>query len=128
MHGNSARRRRGPTAARQRAPQGPLLPRGAGTSISSSSLLQRIRNLEQELEVQLALARTELQVRVEDGRIAFEDAVRRRHQQMKSRLLHYVLGAGPLVLLSAPVIYSLIFPLALLDLFVTVYQWLCFPV
>lgn len=93
-----------------------------------AELLQRIRTLEEELEVQLALARAELQVRVEDGRIAFEDAVRRRHQKMKSQLLRYVLGARPLVLLSAPVIYSLIFPLALLDLFITVYQWLCFPV
>lgn len=93
-----------------------------------AELLQRIRTLEEELEVQLALARAELQVRVEDGRIAFEDAVRRRHQKMKSQLLRYVLGARPLVLLSAPVIYSLVFPLALLDLFITVYQWLCFPV
>lgn len=93
-----------------------------------AELLQRIRTLEEELEVQLALARAELQVRVEDGRIAFEDAVRQRHQKMKSQLLRYVLGARPLVLLSAPVIYSLIFPLALLDLFITVYQWLCFPV
>lgn len=29
---------------------------------------------------------------------------------------------------TAPVIYSLIFPLLLLDLFVTIYQAICFPV
>ena len=35
--------------------------------------------------------------------------------------------AHPLVVVTAPVIYSLIFPLLLLDLFVTVYQAICFP-
>ena len=39
----------------------------------------------------------------------------------------YILGAHPLVVLTAPVIYSLIFPLLLLDMFVTVYQAICFP-
>jgi hypothetical protein len=37
-------------------------------------------------------------------------------------------NAHPLVVLTAPVIYSLIVPLVLLDLFVTIYQAICFPV
>jgi hypothetical protein len=34
----------------------------------------------------------------------------------------------PKHLLTAPVIYTLIIPGLLLDLFVTLYQWICFPV
>ncbi|MFI4889431.1 MAG: hypothetical protein ACHQIL_02760 [Steroidobacterales bacterium] len=47
---------------------------------------------------------------------------------MKTRLSSYILGARPLMLVTAPVIYSLIVPFALLDLFVTVYQHACIPV
>ena len=31
-------------------------------------------------------------------------------------------------LLTAPVIYSLFLPFVLLDLWVSVYQWICFPI
>jgi len=93
-----------------------------------ADLVRRLRTLEDELEVQLALARADLQVRVEDGRIAFEQAVQRRHRAMKSRLLRYVFGARALIALTAPLIYALIVPFALLDLFVTIYQAVCFPV
>jgi len=93
-----------------------------------ADLVQRIRSLEQELEVQLALTRADLHLRIEGGKVEFEQAVRQRHQQMKKRLLHYVLGARPLILITAPVIYALIVPMVLLDLFVSLYQAVCFPV
>lgn len=32
------------------------------------------------------------------------------------------------MLLVAPIIYAMLFPALLLDLFVTIYQWICFPV
>lgn len=91
-------------------------------------LVDKIRVMEDELEVQMALARADLNVRIEDGKIAFEQAVLRRHQEMKTHLLRYLLGARPLIALTAPVIYSLIVPLALLDLFITLYQAICFPI
>jgi len=91
-------------------------------------LLQRIRTLEGELEVQMALAQAELGMHLENGRIEFEEAVRRRHRAIRSSLLRYIVGARPLVLLTAPVIYLLVVPFALLDLCTTVYQRVCFPV
>lgn len=91
-------------------------------------LLQKIRTLENELEVQLALGRAELHVRLEDGKIAFEQAVLERHRAMKKNALRYVAGARLLILLSAPLIYAMIVPLLLLDLFITVYQFVCFPI
>lgn len=93
-----------------------------------ADLVQRIRSLEQELEVQLALTRADLHLRIEGGKVEFEQAVRQRHQLMKKRLLHYVIGARPLILITAPVIYALIVPMILLDLFVSLYQAVCFPV
>lgn len=91
-------------------------------------LLQGIRTMEAELELQMALARAELQVRLEDGKIEFDKAVLKRHRELKTRLLRYIVGARPLIALTAPLIYLLIIPFVLLDVFVTIYQAVCFPV
>lgn len=93
-----------------------------------NELASKIHALEDELEVQVALARAELHVRLEDGKVAFENAVLLRHQKMRKRLLSYVLGARPLIALTAPIIYVLIVPLSLLDLSITIYQAICFPI
>ena len=93
-----------------------------------ADLVQKIRTLEQELEVQMALARADLRLHVEGGRIEFEQAVRQRHALMKKRLLHYIFGARALIVLTAPVIYAFIFPLILMDIFISIYQAVCFPV
>lgn len=91
-------------------------------------LLQGISSMEAELELQMALARAELQVRVEDGKIEFDMAVLKRHREMKTRLLRYIVGARPLIALTAPLIYLLIIPFVLLDVFVSIFQAVCFPV
>lgn len=93
-----------------------------------SSLVQKIRTLEEELEVELALANAGLHLRLEDGRIKFEQAVRERHERMRKSLSSYVFGARPLIVLTAPVIYSLIVPFVLLDVLMSLYQTVCFPV
>jgi hypothetical protein len=43
-------------------------------------------------------------------------------------LTRYIANARPLVVLTAPLVYSMILPFALLDLAVTLYQLVCFPV
>jgi hypothetical protein len=91
-------------------------------------LIERMRGLESELEAELANRRADLPVGLETGRAIFEEEILRRHRELKTRLSAYILGARPLVVITAPVIYSLIIPLVLLDLFVTVYQAVCFPV
>jgi hypothetical protein len=97
-----------------------------GTPIAD--LTDKIAALEVELEAELAKRRAELRVGLEKGRVVFEEELLRRHRELRTKLLRYVLRAHPLVVLTAPVIYSLIVPLLLLDLFVTVYQAVCFPV
>ncbi len=92
-----------------------------------ASLLDRIRALEAELEAELARQRADLQYRIEQGRVAFEAAILQRHRELKTRLHRYILDAGWLSILTAPVIYAMIVPIALLDLGLTLYQWICFP-
>ena len=91
-------------------------------------LTEKIHELEAELEAELAQRRAELRVGMERGRAFFEEEILRRHRELKTRLSTYILKARPLVIITAPVIYAMIVPFLVLDLFVTVYQAVCFPV
>jgi hypothetical protein len=92
-----------------------------------NDLLDRIRALEEELEQEIVARREELRFRLEDRKVRFEREVLARHRQLKVGLLRYLAGTSWRHLLSAPVIYSMIVPLLLLDLCVTLYQAVCFP-
>jgi hypothetical protein len=47
---------------------------------------------------------------------------------MRKRLSSYVFGARPLIVLAASVTHSLIVPLVLLDILMSLHQTVCFPV
>jgi hypothetical protein len=93
-----------------------------------AALTEKIRALEKELDAELAKRRAELRIGLEHGRVAFEEELLRRHRALRRKLLPYILGANPLVILTSPVIYAGVVPFLLLDLFVTVYQAVCFPI
>lgn len=93
-----------------------------------ATLMEKMRSVEVEIEAELAKRREELRFRFENSRIVFEDEALRIHRAIKTKASRYLLQANPLVILVAPVIYSLLIPIALLDIFVIVYQLICFPV
>ncbi|MGC8201435.1 hypothetical protein ACP2AV_01905 [Aliiroseovarius sp. PTFE2010] len=93
-----------------------------------SSLVQRIRDLESELEEEFDQRRTVVKYTVKKHRVVFEKEARDRHLALRQTLSSYLSGARPMVVLTAPVIYSVIVPLVLLDLVVALYQAICFPV
>ncbi|WKA28229.1 hypothetical protein [Bradyrhizobium roseum] len=92
------------------------------------TLMEKLRSVEAEIEVELVKRREELRFHFEKRRIVFEQEVARLHKALKTRLSRYIIEANPLTVLTAPVIYSLIVPIALLDLSVMAYQAICFPV
>jgi hypothetical protein len=92
-----------------------------------ATLMDKIRLLETELDAELARRRAQLNFGIERGRVIFDEEVLRRHREMKTSLWRYISNARPLVVITAPFIYAVIIPLVLLDLFVTVYQAVCFP-
>ncbi len=66
--------------------------------------------------------------RVHRGRVWFDKELRETHRKLRQSIPAYILEGNLFSLLTAPVIYSLLVPLAILDLWVTLYQWICFPV
>ena len=90
------------------------------------SLIGQLRRLEQDIEQKLEARRKALHVRVADGRVSLERNLLAQHRKLRIGLGRF-LRASPLVFyLTAPFIYALIIPIGLLDLFVVVYQAICF--
>ena len=76
----------------------------------------------------MARHRVQCAYTIADNDVKFEDQVLIHHKQLKSHWLKYLLDARPVILLTAPVIYLTIVPFVLLDLGVSVYQFICFRV
>jgi hypothetical protein len=91
-------------------------------------LMEKMRSVEAEIEAELAKRREEMRFRFEKRRIVFEQEAFRIHQAIKTRASRYLIDANPLIVLTAPVIYSLIVPIALVDIWVMAYQAICFPI
>jgi hypothetical protein len=92
-----------------------------------SALLDRIQLLEAEIEQELKKRRAELHADFENRRIRFEREVLEQQRRFRMGMLAYLREAELRNVVTAPIIYSVLVPLLLLDLFVVVYQWLCFP-
>jgi hypothetical protein len=91
-------------------------------------LANRIADLEQELESEIADGRTQWRYRIDDGRIRFEKAAQVMHKHLRQRLAIFLLDSDPLTVITAPLLYIGIVPIAVLDAWVSVYQHTCFRV
>jgi len=91
-------------------------------------LLARIHALQEELEAEFQKKREEFAYVIEGKRVRFAQELQARQHQYRVGLLRYLRTSRVAVLLTAPVVYSGFVVFALMDLFVTVYQRLCFPV
>ena len=90
-------------------------------------LTARIAHLEREVEAEVGRAREVWNYRIDLGRVRFERDVRLAHDRLKQNVPAFIRDSRPLNVLGAPVTYSLVAPIALLDLWASVYQFLCFP-
>lgn len=91
-------------------------------------LRARIAEMQDRLDDDLSAARDRFRYRIDRGRAVFDAEVLARHRAARTRLTDFLRRARPMVVLTAPVIYGLIVPLVLLDLAVSLYQAVCFPV
>ena len=90
-----------------------------------AEILARIQQLEEDLEAELQRRRHALQADFEHRRVHFEEAVLAQQRRFRTGFWRYVVGAELRHLACMPFIYGLIVPM--LDLALTVYQTVCFP-
>jgi hypothetical protein len=91
-------------------------------------LSSRIKSLEKELQNVLGDREKEFQYEWVKGKPKFGKDTLSQHRDLKHWLPSYLLQSEILAYITAPVIYSGVVAFGLLDLFLIVYQAICFPV
>jgi len=89
--------------------------------------LVRIQQLEAAIEQEAKSRRQQWQADFEEHKVRFEKEVLAQQKRFKAGLLGYVLTADWRHVLCVPFIYPVLLPMLLLDAFITLYQWVCFP-
>lgn len=90
-------------------------------------IVSRIQALEAELEAEVKHRANDLSHDFEEKRIRFEHEIMEQQKRFKMGLLKYLWTADIRSYIAAPFIYALIIPLLILDLFISTYQIICFP-
>jgi len=93
-----------------------------------TSLLDRIRELEKDIDKEIEEQRRNAEAALKASAARFSDEVLAQHRKLKIGLLAYIRGASLPLVLSAPITYAVFVPLVLLDLLATLHQQICFPI
>ncbi len=91
-------------------------------------LLSQMAAIEEELLVALHEQETSVLFQIRGKRVEFEHSIREAHGRLKTGFIHWLVTYRPQNLITGPIIYGMIVPLAILDLFVSFYQATCFPI
>ncbi|MEN5362283.1 hypothetical protein [Brevundimonas intermedia] len=89
-------------------------------------IASEIVRLQGELDREIFNRRDALGWRLHEGLVEFEHGLVAKHRRLKLNAAAFLASAPPATVLTAPVIYSLILPLALIDLWASAYQAICF--
>lgn len=89
-----------------------------------NDLLARIQALQEDVEEEYRKAREDLQTKQAE----LAEEFLRQQKRYKIGLFRFLARSNLLDIITAPIIYSSWIPFLLMDLFVTVYQTICFPV
>ncbi len=92
------------------------------------SLLEKMHLLEKEVLRELERKEQEFFYQVRLGRVRFTEEARARHKRLVKRFAAYIRGSRFWVVCTAPVIWFCFIPVAFLDLVMTIYQAICFPI
>ncbi len=95
-------------------------------------LLQRLQTLQAELDTEFDRILTQkaasFRYTLKRGRVRFEAGIKAFQRRQRTRIWTYLLEAKLAHMLTVPVIYSLIVPIALLDVTISFFQHICFRV
>ncbi len=92
------------------------------------SLLGRIKLLEKELVREVQRKEVEFYYRIRKNKVRFTDEAKGRHKRFSKRLHRFVFDSRFVVTSTGPLLWMCLLPFAVLDLFVTVAQAICFSI
>ena len=91
-------------------------------------LLEQITALEDDLRKALSEQQSSVFFQIKGKRIEFEQSIKQTHRRLKRNFFRWLVTDRPQNLITGPIIYSMIIPLLVTDLFVSFYQMTCFPI
>ena len=91
-----------------------------------NELLDEIKECEDELSDILKSYEEEFFYKIEGSKVKFDKFVEDTHRQLKIGLIKWLLDSEFKNVISAPFIYSMIMLFLLVDIFISIYQLVCF--
>ncbi len=91
-------------------------------------IIADIRDLQQQLLFELQQKQDEYYYIIRGKRVRFQEETRRYHKTLAKSLRSYLADAPLLFILTSPIIYACLLPALLMDLVVSIYQAICFPI
>lgn len=91
-------------------------------------LLDQITALEDDLRDALSEQPSSIYFQIKGKRIEFEQSIKEAHRKLKTNFFRWLVTNRPLNLITGPIIYAMIIPLVITDIFITFYQLTCFPI
>lgn len=93
-----------------------------------ANLLAQMTILEEALRNAVHDQESRMFFQINGKRIEFEGSVKAAHLKLKKNFFRWLVTNRPQNLITGPIIYGMVIPLMMLDLFVSLYQWSCFPI
>ena len=91
-------------------------------------IVDQINALEAELNAAMQEHGDRLRYQFEGKRVVFEKTVKDAHRRVKMGVLRWIVTERPQNFITMPIIYGMVAPMLVLDLFLFFYQWTCFSV
>lgn len=91
-------------------------------------LLNRIKALEDELVQEFQKKEKEYFYEIRNKRVYFEKEIKRQNRRLTKKIRYYLKDAPLLNIITTPLIWSCLLPALFMDLVVSFYQVVCFPV
>jgi len=92
------------------------------------ALLGQMQQVEKEILRELTRKETEFFYKIKEKKVQFTEEAKIRNRLLATRLSQFLIESRFLVLLTTPFIWSVLVPIAFLDLVVSAYQAICFPI
>jgi hypothetical protein len=89
-------------------------------------LAGEIVRLQGELDREIEKRRADLGWRLNEGLIEFEHGLTQHHRQLRLGVSAFMARSALATVITAPLIYSLVIPLVLIDAWASLYQAICF--
>ena len=91
-------------------------------------LWEKFRTVERELREEMEKKQEEFFYTIHKKKVRFQREIKLEHKKLMISAYRYVRGARPLAILTMPVIWACLIPAILMDITITIYQAVCFPV